>query len=98
MEDDITQQVKQRIQSLLLNNEIPNYREHESFRSQSNQNYQFLIWKLQPENWDQFSGEMQQLVENKGYQFIPGACDVTTYNPATKTGYKVIALYKPNKN
>lgn len=62
------------------------------------QKYQFLIWKLQPENWEQFSQEIQKLVEEGDYQCIPGAWDVSTYNPKEKTGYKVVALYKPDKN
>jgi len=95
MEPDIVIQVQNRIKTLLVNDNIVEYREDEAFYSQSGKKYQFLIWKLQPENWDTFSKEIQSLHELQGYESIPGACDVSTYDPEKKTGFKVSALYKP---
>lgn len=98
MEDDVIIQIQNRIKALLFDDKIIDYREHEYFSSLSGQKYQFLIWKLQPGNWEEFSKEMQNLHENKGYQSIPGACDVSTYDLDKKTGYKVLALYMPNES
>jgi hypothetical protein len=94
MDDHVIQQVKARIKSLLFDQAITCYREHEIFCSQSNQPYHFLIWKIQPNNVDAYAAEVQALIEKHGYQFIPGACDVSTFNPDNRTGYKVLALYK----
>lgn len=96
MENDVFLQVQKRIVTLLRDDKIINYREHEIFLSQSGQKYQFLIWKLQPVNWEEFSQEMQHLHEKQGYQSIPGANDITNYERDKKTGYKVVALYKPD--
>ena len=98
MENDVIIQIQNRIKTLLFDDKIIDYRKHEYFISQSGQKYRFLIWKLQPENWEEFSKEMQYLHENQGYQSIPGACDVSTYDPDKKTGYKVSALYMPDEN
>ncbi len=95
VENEIKDQVAVRIKQLLLDDNVKQYRDYETFNSNSNHHYQFLIWKLQPENLEKFSNEIQDLVENKGHQCIPGAWDITTYNPEHKTGYKVVALYKP---
>ncbi len=78
----------------MFDDSIEHYKDHELFYSKSNRAYRFLIWKLQPIDLDKFSNEVQRLVEQSGYQCIPGAWDVSTYNPDTKTGYKVIALYE----
>jgi hypothetical protein len=94
VEDDIRDQVHSRLKELLFDQNIHNYKNHESFYSKTNRCYQFLIWKLQPENWDEFSKEIQQLVEQEGYECIPGAWDVSTFDPDKKTGYKMVALYK----
>ena len=99
MEDDVIIQIQNRINTLLFDNKIIDYREHEYFSSLYRvKKYQFLIWSLQPESWEEFSKEMQNLHENQGYQSIPGACDVSTYDLDKKTGYKVLALYMPNEN
>lgn len=70
------------------------YCDYETFSSNTDRNYQFLIWKLQLENPEEFSNEITDLIENKGYQFIPGAWDVVTCGRDGKPGYKVVALYK----
>jgi len=98
MEDDVVLQVQNRIKALLFDSKISNYRQHEFFVSRSNKRYQFLIWKLQPDNLEQFNREIQELIEKQGYQCIHGAWDVSTYNSDKKTGYKVVALYKPDNS
>lgn len=95
MEADVIIQIQNRIETLLFDDKIIDYREHECFFSPSGQKYQFLIWKLQPKDWEKFSKEMRYLHEELGYQSIPGACEVSTYNPDKKIGYKVLALYEP---
>jgi hypothetical protein len=62
------------------------------FYALSNPTYQFLIWKVQPKDLKAYSAEVQELVEKNGYQLIPGVCDVSTYNPNQKMGYKVSAV------
>jgi hypothetical protein len=93
IDEKIQHQVFARIKNLLSDQSIEDYKNHELFFSESKHAYRFLIWKLRPINFDDFSTEVQRLVEQDGYQCIPGAWDVSTYNPETKTGYKVIALY-----
>lgn len=95
IENEIKDQVKARIKHLLFDANVIQYRGYETFKSNINQSYQFLIWKLQPESPEKFGNEIQDLVENKGHHCIPGAWDVSTYKPDKKTGYKVVALYKP---
>ncbi len=95
IEDEIIAQVTTRLKNLLFDQSISSYRNHEFFYSEADRGYQFLIWKLQPVNLENFSKEIEQLVNKNGYELIPGACDVSTYNPDNGTGYKVVALYKP---
>lgn len=94
IEEDIKDQVQNRIKTLLFDETINHYRNHEIFTSSSNKNYQFLIWKSQPTDWNFFCDEIEDLVIQQEYQLIKGACDVSTYDIATQKGYKVIALYK----
>lgn len=94
IETDVIEQVQSRLKELLLNEKIINYRDHEFFHSKTNQRYQFLIWKIQPENVEEFGKKIQRLIEIEKYECIPGAWDVSTYNPEKQTGYKVVALYK----
>ncbi len=81
IENEIKDQVSARLKQLLFDENVTQYRNHETFYSNSNRPYQFLVWKLQPTNIEEFGNEMQQLVEKNGYQCIPGASEVTTYNP-----------------
>jgi len=95
VETDIKTQVLEHIKSLLLDESIQEYRDLEVFISKTDVSYEFLIWKTQPKDWNAFSSEIENLILKKGYEFVDGACDVSTYNIKEKTGYKVVALYKP---
>lgn len=97
MENDVVVQVQNRLKALLFDDKIISYREHENFLSESGQKFRFLFWKLQPNNWDKFCKEVDNLCEKHGYQFVPGACDVSTFEIDKKIGYKVMAFYKPEK-
>jgi hypothetical protein len=94
IDDSLNAAVSARLKELLFDKTISQYKNHEMIISNSGSKYQFLFWKLQPLDWEGFSSDLQKLVELEGYKMIPGACDVTTFNPDTKTGYKVVALYK----
>ncbi|MBV9575351.1 MAG: hypothetical protein JO149_01870 [Gammaproteobacteria bacterium] len=94
IEDDIHDQVYARLKELLLDQSINYYKNYESFYSRTNHCYQFLIWKLMPENLDDFSKEIQRLIEQEGHECIPGIWDISTFDPNKKTGYKVTALHK----
>lgn len=89
IEEKVKKAVQQRIETLLFDDSITNYKDHETFLS-----HKFLIWKLQPINWSFFSKEIESLIKHQGYECIPGAWDVSTFNSENNTGYKVVALYK----
>lgn len=94
MTNDISTKVSARLKELLFDNTTHEYKNHETIISASGDKHQFLFWKLQPIDWEGFCSDLKKLLEQEGYKMLPGACDVTTYNPKTQTGYKVVALYK----
>lgn len=97
IENEIKEQVSNRIKQLLFNDNVTDYRNYETFYSKDNHPHQFLIWKLKFSDIDKeiFGQEMQDLREIQGHYSIPGACDIVTCSSIKKASYKFVALYKP---
>lgn len=86
MDTEIKNQVNERLKKLLFDTENNSYRDHELFYSEAKHGYCFLIWKMQPRDLNEYGEELKKLTKDKKYQFIPGACEVSTYDPDKKTG------------
>ena len=95
VESEVKDQVAARIKQLLFDSTVTQYRHYESFYSNTNQCYRFLIWKLPTDNLEEFGKTMKELIEQQGHHCIPGANDVISCGSKQNAGYKVVALYKP---
>ena len=65
MENEIKEQVANRIKQLLFDDNILEYRNYDTFYSKTNDPYKFLIWKLKFSDTDKekFAQEIQDLIE-----------------------------------